>query len=192
MTNRVEHDHYPTPHWMTQSLIRYADIQGSVLECCSGEDKAIAKLLMDDHEVHTNDLFFEADSQLDATIDRAWQKFPSTDWVITNPPFTGYFPILKHAHLHARIGVAMLLRVTADEMVMVNKDRYDWWDNHTESLSIKMPRYCFSKSSKTGKFGTDSAYCQWFVWRKDDHRYPRSVIRLPHDQISGFTKKPEI
>ncbi|WP_373541144.1 hypothetical protein [Chamaesiphon sp.] len=199
MTGRVENDHYPTPNWMTESLIKHANIQGSMLECCAGEDLAIAKVFEREERIRkiwTNDFYFDfvSDYGRDATLKHNWQRFPIVEWVITNPPFTHYLPILQHALVHAKVGVAMLLRVTADEMVVSdkNKSRYDWWADNPESLAIKMPRYCFAKSSKSGKFSTDSAYCQWFVWRKDGYQYPSPVIRLPYDRIPNFSRQPII
>jgi hypothetical protein len=177
---------------MTQSLIKYANIEGSVLECCSGEDGAIAyEFTRRNHEVITNDLYFEADYNLDATLKESWKQFPEVDWVITNPPFDRHLPILKNALEVANVGVAFLLRVTADEMVMSDQFRYNWWANNPEDLVIKMPRYCFAKSSKHNKFSTDSAYCQWFVWREDDYKYSQPIVRLPHDRIPNFHRQPQ-
>jgi hypothetical protein len=191
LSNRIKHDHYPTPSWMTESLIKYANIQGTIFECCCGENNAIAyEFTGRDQDVITNDLHFEADYNLDATVAKSWEIFPEVDWVVTNPPFNQYLQILRHALEKANIGVAFLLRVTADEMVMLNRSRYEWWADHPESLSIKMPRYCFAKSSKHDRFSTDSAYCQWFVWRKDNYQYPQPIIRLPHNRINNFHRQP--
>jgi hypothetical protein len=197
--SRILYDHYPTPDWMTESLVKHANIQGSILECCAGKDRAIATVLEGEKgikRVWTNDFYYgvNCDFDRDAALVHSWEySFPrDIDWVITNPPFNNYLPILKNAMAYAKIGVAMLLRVTADEMVMSDRDRYNWWAENPESLVIKMPRYCFAKSSKHDKFSTDSAYCQWFVWRKDGYRYPQSIIRLPHDRISGFTRQPDL
>jgi hypothetical protein len=113
------------------------------------------------------------------------------DWVITNPPFCNYFPILRNAYKHAKIGLAFLLRVTADEMVVSKEEaeRANWWADHPESLIIKMPRFCFTRSTK-GNWSTDSAYLQWHVWRKDGHQYPQPIIRLPWHRIEDFSRKP--
>jgi hypothetical protein len=195
-TNRIENDSYPTPTWMTECLIKYADIHGSIFEPCAGKDLAIAKCLEKDHIVTTNDLYEEtADYQQDATLNDTWWRLSRDDmtvanWVITNPPFNCQQQIIRHAYKYARVGVAMLLRVSADEMTMGDPDRYNWWADHPESLSIKMPRFSFAKSSKSGKWAVDNTYCQWFVWRKDGHIYPQQVIRLPHDRIEGFTRQP--
>jgi hypothetical protein len=187
---RVANDHYPTPDWMSECLIKYADIHGSIFEPCAGKDLAIAKCFAN-HKVITNDLYAETtDYQSDATKFITWLAIGKTDWVITNPPFNCQQEIIRHAYESARVGVAMLLRVSADEMTMTDPDRYNWWADHPESMVIKMLRFSFAKSSKSGKWAVDNTYCQWFVWRKDGHVYPQQVIRLPHDRIEGFHRQP--
>ncbi len=195
---RIANDHYPTPPWMTQCLIDHASIQGTVFEPCAGKDLAIVKCFAG-HRVLTNDLYVSdpcVDFQRDAT---SWIEcwYPQlrddlrvADWVITNPPFSDQQKIIRHAYDAARVGIAMLLRVSADEMTMSDPDRYNWWADHPESLVIKMPRFSFANSSKTGKPSVDNTYCQWFIWRKDGYVYPRHVIRLPYDRIPEFTRKP--
>jgi hypothetical protein len=192
---RILNDYYATPLWMTEQLIKYADIKGSIFEPCAGEDLAIAKCFPREENI-TNDLYTEsADLKYDATNQNIWKALIRSDgsiadWVITNPPFGCQQPIIRHAYEFARVGVAMLLRVSADEMTMTDPDRYNWWADHPESMVIKMPRFSFAKSSKSGKWSVDSTYCQWFIWRKDGHVYPQQVIRLPHDRIDNFHRQP--
>jgi len=196
--SRVEHDHYPTPEWMTEQLLKFADIRGSVVELCAGRDHAIADVIVTDASnvtsVWTNDFYYgdHCDSSHDAADPQAYSYVGGSDWYITNPPFNQAQDILRLAHKHALIGVAMLLRVTADEMTMTDPDRYNWWADNPESLVIKMPRYSFARSSKSGNWAVDSAYCQWFVWRKDGYVYPQPVIRLPHDRIPGYSRHPVV
>jgi hypothetical protein len=194
---RIQHDQYYTPRWMVQQLQKYARIEGTVYEPCAGGDLAIAREFPV-NLVTTNDLCAPAQYQMDATKEESWSAIKQADeyvadWVITNPPFCDQQPIIQHAHKYARVGVAMLLRVTADEMVVSEKQKHraDWWADTPESLVIKMPRYSFAKSSKTGKWSVDSAYCQWFVWRKDGYVYDRPIIRLPADRIDGYRRTPE-
>jgi hypothetical protein len=33
---RVQNDEYPTPRWMSQCLINYAKIEGTIFEPCAG------------------------------------------------------------------------------------------------------------------------------------------------------------
>lgn len=191
--SRIENDHYPTPAWMVDCLKKHVNITGSIFEPCAGEEKAIAQQFS--QAVFTNDLFYSnGDMQLDVTLDANWRKinraYGTFDWIITNPPYNCQQPIIRNAVKFAKVGVAMLLRVTADEMVMSDHERSQWWADNPEALQIKMPRFSFAKSSKTGKWTTDSAYCQWVVWRKDRFIYPQPIIRIPHQDIKGFSRKP--
>lgn len=193
--SRIENDHYPTPAWMVDCLKKHAGLTGSIFEPCAGEDKAIVKQFSHTHNVHTNDLFYSnADMQLDMTRDLSWRdvyrELGKVDWVITNPPYNCQQPIIRNAVEFAEVGVAMLLRVTADEMVMGDHERSQWWAENPEALQIKLPRFSFAKSSKTGKWTTDSAYCQWVVWRNDGFKYPEPIVRIPHWEIDGFCRKP--
>ena len=211
--SRVEHDHYPTPEWMTGQLLKFAMITGHVMEPCCGKDQAIADVLRTGSHIYsvaTNDLHYggpgyrwdsfgttsydAADSSTAHLLYGTEDEGPVSqyEWIVTNPPFNQAQEILRLAHKHALVGVAMLLRVTADEMTMTDPDRYNWWADNPESLVIKMPRYSFARSSKSGNWAVDSAYCQWFVWRKDSYVYPQPVIRLPHDRIPGYSRHPVV
>jgi hypothetical protein len=195
--SRIQNDEYPTPRWMIECLVDYAKIEGTIFEPCAGVAQTpIADVFSEaGYSVITNDLFSEVTNyQRDATIYDNWWALTRADmvvadWVISNPPYKCQQPIIQHAHQFARIGVAMLLRVTADEMV-VEQSRAHWWADNPESLVIKMPRFSFAKSSKTNRWTTDSAYCQWFVWRKDGYQYVDPIVRLPVDRIPGFHRQP--
>jgi hypothetical protein len=195
--SRVLNDHYPTPRWMTQCLIDYADIQGSILEPCAGEAHAIANVFKENgRKVTTNDLYYaNSDLQLSIKDVDLWYIAANRikpGWIISNPPFSLVQETIEPALSVARVGVAMLLRVTADEMVVSPKEqaRANWWADNPESLVIKMPRFSFAKSSKSGNWTNHSAYCQWFVWRKDGYQYVDQIVRLPVDRIPGFHRKP--
>lgn len=73
LMTRIANDCYPTPVWMTQQLIKFANIQGSIFECCAGKDLAIAKLFQHRPEIEkvwTNDFYFgmDCDYDQDATL----------------------------------------------------------------------------------------------------------------------------
>lgn len=194
MTNRIINDFYPTPDWMTKCLIKHAGIRGSVFEPCAGGYGMIAHHFLNQGVV-TNDLHFpNCRFQLDMTLKSSWDAVAMhhrTKWVVTNPPYCVQQLIIQNAFEFAEVGVAMLLRVTADEMVLSDRTRTQWWADHPESLQIKLPRFSFALSSKTGKWTTDSAYCQWVVWRKDNYVYEKPIIRIPHYEIPGFIRKPD-
>lgn len=160
---RNDFDFYPTPAWMTRSLLfHHPSIARAtkVVEPCSG-DGAIVKVL---HEagvsaVLTNDLDPRqpAMSHEDATDPAYWRDMRYVEWVITNPPFVVAFPILQHAVQTAKVGVALLLRKTFLEPT---RERGPWLMEHPPSRLIGMPRYSFR-----GK-GSDSVSCDWYIWLK--------------------------
>lgn len=166
---RSEFDFYETPGWMTRSLLHFhRDIKrASVLEPCSGND-AIAHILSREGGccLHTNDIDqrHPAESHYDAIDPAYWQFWApeDVDWVITNPPFDIAFELLVQAHLHAKIGVAFLLRKTFLEPT---EDRGLWLHKHPPTHQIGLPRHKFRADADHG----DSVSCDWMIWRKDDN-----------------------
>jgi hypothetical protein len=186
-------DHYPTPQWMIQLLQPHSRSAKSVLEPCAGsaDCQPIADFYRDRCRVYTNDAFFTgSDTQEDATQASYWESAPVVDWVVTNPPFNGAQEILRHAYDHASVGVAFLLRVTADEMVLSDRERAKWWASHPETAIIKMPRYAFAPSSQTGKATVDSAYAQWHVWYKINPSGLTRITRHTADSIPDYHRYP--
>lgn len=155
-------DYYPTPAWMTRSLLHHhpSIAAAKVLEPCSG-DGAIVRVLEDAGcaGVLTNDLDPQQPAQThqDATNPAFWSSLPYVEWVITNPPFNVAFPILQYAIAHAQIGVALLLRKTFLEPT---RERGPWLAEHPPARLIGMPRYSFR-----GR-GSDSVSCDWYLWLK--------------------------
>lgn len=159
---RSTFDYYPTPAWMTRSLLAaHVSIAGAtVLEPCAG-DGAIVRVLEQEAgcRVLTNDIDPRHPSQShhDATDAAYWAALPYVEWVITNPPFNVAFPILQHAVRVAQIGVALLLRKTFLEPT---DERGPWLAEHPPARLIGQPRYSFR-----GK-GSDSVSCDWCLWLK--------------------------
>ena len=157
--NRRACDFYATPSWMVGSLLAAEPIHGSVLEPCCG-DHAIVRALASAHRVvRTNDInsTHHADHHLDARDRVSWASFPPVEWVITNPPFVGALPILQHAVAHARVGVALYLRLSFLEPTIA---RGAWLEAHPPSRVIVLPRHSFSGDGRT-----DSVTGAWMVWR---------------------------
>ena len=98
-----------------------------MLEPCCG-DHAITRALAP-RTVPTNDLNAAclAHSHLDARDRLSWTSFPPVDWVVTNPPFAAAMPILQHAVAHARVGVALYLRLSFLEPT---RARGPWLEAH--------------------------------------------------------------
>lgn len=159
---RRPHDFYPTPSWATSELLKRIHVRGVVLEPCVGKGD-IARVLLKDQgivAVPTNDLdrAHQADSHFDATDSRSWGFGTPIDWVVTNPPFTVAHKILPLAYQHARVGVAMLLRLTYLEPC---EGRAAWLAEYPPDHLIVLPRISF-----TGDGDTDSVTCAWMVWSK--------------------------
>lgn len=158
--DRSAFDYYPTPSWMTRSLLAaHPSIAGAtVLEPCSG-DGAIVRVLEDEAgcTVLTNDIDPRHPAQTghDATNPAYWAGLPYVEWVITNPPFNVAFPVLQHAVKAAHVGVALLLRKTFLEPT---DERGPWLAEHPPARLIGQPRYSFR-----GK-GSDSVSCDWYLW----------------------------
>ena len=157
--DRNAFDYYPTPAWMTRSLLHFhQSISGSkVLEPCSG-DGAIVRVLEEvGCTVLTNDIDprHPAQSHHDATDPAYWSSLPYVEWVITNPPFNVAFPILQLATTVAQVGVALLLRKTFLEPT---EERGPWLSEHPPARQIGQPRHSFR-----GK-GSDSVSCDWCIW----------------------------
>lgn len=167
-------DFYETPAFMTRSLVTFHPaISGSrVLECCAGRN-AIGRVLRDEAgcTLYTNDLDPQhpANTQCDATNGKYWMhQAPIVDWVITNPPFNVAMKILPLAVMHARVGVAFLLRKTFLEPT---EERGPWLEQHPPTRAIGEPRYAFRGGA------TDSVSCDWYLWEKaPDRSLPPFVI----------------
>lgn len=169
---RSDFDYYPTPGFMTRSLLHFHPAIGGskVLEPCSGGDAITHVLRAANCEVVTNDFDprHPAMTHADATTAAYWVTAPRVDWVITNPPFNLAIDILRHALEHADLGVAFLLRKTFLEPT---DDRGPWLQAHPPTRAIGQPRYSFRGS------GSDSVSCDWCIWeRRPDRSLPPFVI----------------
>jgi hypothetical protein len=160
---RRKNDFYPTPAWATQELLNRVLIQGRVFECCVG-DGAMSSVLEKEPGilVLTNDIDKERTADLygDAASYPFWSKVDLTvgnvDWVVTNPPFSHAMEILANAHKYAKVGIAMLLRLSFLEPT---KDRGSFLNIYPPDNLIVLPRISF-----TGDGKTDSVTCAWMVW----------------------------
>jgi hypothetical protein len=102
---------------------------------------------------------------LDAADELSWKFWTaegamSYDWIVNNPPFSCAPQIIPLAFQHARVGIAMLLRLSFLEPV---ENRGTWLNQYPPTHLIVLPRISF-----TGNRKTDSVTCAWMVWRKHD------------------------
>lgn len=164
-TPRRNLDQYFTPAHATHELQRRVRIEGSVLECCSGDGGISKALVLQTGEpIITNDIddALAADFHFDATKPDEW--LVKTDWIVSNPPFNCAPQIIPLAYVNAAVGIAMLLRLSylePCESRVVASRRGKWLQQHPPTQLIVLPRISF-----TGNGKTDNVTCAWFVWDK--------------------------
>lgn len=181
---RRQHDFYETPPWMTRALLAHVpEISGTVLEPCVG-DGSIAKVLCDESfraltsgrngETHSFRLVANdidpargAEFQIDASNNELYRcvgvNYGQIDWVITNPPYQ--MPlctnIVAAAVRHARVGVAMMLRISFEEPTAKVNPRGPFLERNPLARKLVMPRHSFTGNSKS-----DSATTAWMIWSR--------------------------
>lgn len=183
MAKRRLWDFYPTPDWAMEALLEESRFRlpiGSsvtILEPCSG-DHALTKVLRKhrpESMIYTNDLDTAkpAEFHFDVAQPESWVKLPIVDWVVTNPPFDLAMKILKNALLHAKLGVAFLLRLSFLEPVA----------ERAEFLHLQPPNglQILPRISFTGDGKTDSVTAAWLVWDKFNKEQWHSVV-LPKNE----------
>lgn len=174
-TKRIKNDYYPTPDGIVQHLLANVAIDGRILEPCAGHG-AIAQHF---DNCITNEPFpadgFEATYNMDATDPVFWEAIDldgGVDWVITNPPYGLSTPIVEAALTHARVGVAMLLRINWLEPCA---DRAHILQEYAPQMSHIIwfnPRPQFRRDIKA----TDNVTVAWVVWRKAHKRWCKNVF----------------
>jgi hypothetical protein len=157
--SRRAFDFYPTPAWATRVLLEHVNVFGWVSEPCVGAGD-ISDVLRACHgrirKVWTNDIDTTRAADEHADARTAQSLYGWSDWVVSNPPFSDAMEITRLAVEHARVGVAMLLRLSFLEPT---EDRGQWLEDHPPTHLIVCPRISF-----TGDGKTDSVTTAWFVW----------------------------
>ena len=156
---RKKHDFYPTPSWATEKLLEQFPMAGVIGEPCTGAGD-VANVLRRHGEVWTNDIdrSHVADSYHDLADPDSWARLPDCDWIVTNPPFNIAAAIVPAAHEKARLGVAMLLRLSYLEPC---QNRAQWLAGHPPTTLLVIPRISF-----TGDGKTDNCPTAWMIWDK--------------------------
>lgn len=166
---RKKLDLYETPLWQTESLLRFhPDIGGTILDPCAGTG-AIARVLTDaGHTVITSDLDPQHQTTLhgDAQTCALYAAVDPVDWVVTNPPYRmpPCFEIVAQAVAHARVGVAMLLRLSFREPTRL---RGPWLMTHPVSRILTLPRTSYTQNGRS-----DSVTTEWCLWMKQPGTAP--------------------
>lgn len=171
--DRIPMDFYETPPALTRVLLDRVEVGGVVYEPCNGLG-AISHLLAATEPVTrlvTNDLDAAkvADTHFDATTPAAWGG--SYDWVVSNPPYRSAEAIIPRAYDAARVGVAMLLRLSYLEPA---RGRAAWLQAHPPTTAIIVaPRPRFRPDKPKDN---DSVTSAWFVWRRTPPEPSRGTI----------------
>lgn len=173
MTRR-KHDFYPTPEWATEELLKHVKIDGRVFECCVG-DGAISRVFEGlNYPVLTNDIDGSREAHLhgDAASTDFWtgikKSYGKPDWIVTNPPFNQAIDIVVNAHVFAKKGLAMLLRLSFLEPT---EDRGAFLNMYPPDKVVVLPRISF-----TGDGKTDSVTCAWMNWSLDKVYPDKGII----------------
>lgn len=158
------HDFYETPAWQTLALLHHQpDIGGVVLDPCVGTGSIARCLRAQSGSIITNDwdTLRPAHQHLDASGPGLYVQAGRVDWVVTNPPYTMplCLDIVARAVREARVGVAMLLRITFREPTRHRHPRGPWLAQHPVSRVLTLPRYSY-----TGDGRTDSTTTEWVIW----------------------------
>jgi hypothetical protein len=162
--NRNPNDLYTEQRAATLVLLKYApEIGGAILEPCDGTGNISRELI---HKfgainVHTNDIDTQhggKDFYLDAAKPETWAMWNHRMWVVSNPPFNLAPLIVPLALKHARVGIAMFLRLSYIEPTIM---RRDWLRQNPPSRIINLWRMSFTPDGKS-----DSVTCAWFIWHK--------------------------
>jgi len=161
---RHRHDFYATPAWQTRVLLHHQpDIGGIVLDPCVGNGAIASALSRPGTTMLTNDWdqTHEAEWHLDASGPDLYALAGPVDWVVTNPPYTMplCLDIVARAVREARVGVAMLLRITFREPTRHRFPRGPWLAAHPVSRVLTLPRYSYTQDGRT-----DSVTTEWCVW----------------------------
>ncbi|MFM6723626.1 MAG: hypothetical protein ACKPJF_04080 [Dolichospermum sp.] len=188
---RHDFDRYDSPHWFVTHLPNYVRLEVIVGEPCKGGGNISNLLPYFDQVSHcwTNDLDpnVDADFNFDAADPKSWDKFPETDWIITNPPFNAALPILQNSLNHARLGVVFFLRLSFVEPTL---ERGQWLFENPRYLDLIYPRFKFRKGKDGKSWQTDSMPMMAAVWCKDTSE-TRGSITIPQSHILGFHDNPE-
>ncbi len=172
MAQRIEApdslDDFPTPPWATRALMEHiihADEETarySVLEPACGRGHMAQTLREYFNDVRSSDIHNYGYGAVEDFLE-AEHANNSVDWIITNPPFRLAEEFLQKSMEIARVGVALLVRLTFAETV----GRYEriYRDTPPTIVAPFSERVPMCKGRLNKKGSTATAYA-WFVWKK--------------------------
>lgn len=166
MSRRRHLDFYETGEAAVRALRKRISISGTVIEPCNGLG-AISRHF-GDCDLITGDIDPEKRPQYvcdarafdfqAAIVSHGLNGLP---WVVTNPPFAIFMPILKRP-VELGLPTVFLLRLSALEPTRDEKDinyRGAWLAARPPEAVIVLPRYSY-----TGDGKTDSVTSAWMGW----------------------------
>jgi len=162
-------DLYKTPAWQTRALLAHQPIDGLILEPCAG-DGSIARVFPrpiicnDRIESHGTPYIFDARDP--ALYDQVEQDCGAPiDWVVTNPPYSMPMcrDIVELAVERARVGVAMLLRISFMEPTSRFSPRGPFLAAHPPKRVLTLPRHSYTDNGHS-----DTVTTQWVIWAIDE------------------------
>ena len=140
---------------------RREDSGGGVRDPCGGTG-SIAGLLPGDRGITNDwDTSHAADWHLDAAGPEVYAAAGPVDWVVTNPPYRMplCLDLVARAVREARVGVAMLLRISFREPTRHRHPRGPWLAAHPISRVLTLPRYSYTQDGRT-----DAVTTEWCLW----------------------------
>ena len=185
---RKKLDLYETPVWQTHALLRFhPDIRGTVLDPCAGTGAIVRVLTNSGHTVVTSDVDTTQPTMIhgDAQTCSLYSAVGPVDWVVTNPPYRmpQCFEIVAQAVAHAKVGVAMLLRLSFREPTRL---RGPWLRNHPVNRLLTLPRTSYTQDGKT-----DSVTTEWCIWTKLPTPLPPILSLYGVKEIDDATQKDQ-
>jgi len=184
---RKANDNYPSESAMVSHLLDKEVLSGTVLEPCAGAGNFASPLRAAGLDVITNDIDkkYQCDYHYNALSTTLW-RVALCDWVVTNPPYDAktLYRILNLSFRYSRKGVAMLLRLTANEPVIKRGSRGKLLQRYADNLRYLMT-FSAPRPSFTGDGKTDSVTTAWFVWDKD-FSWKAKGMRSPFQYIVNW------
>lgn len=189
-SNRHDFDFYETPAWLTLLALKHIPFSGMIGEPCAGHGAISSIMSAAGFNVWCNDIDLAkpADYHSDAKNPKHWETLPRADWIFSNPPYSDLSaPIVQNAYHHARVGVAMILRLNWFE---VCADRVRFLQEHPPTLIINVPRFCYTRSAK-GKWATDQCPTNIYCWKKSNTSGLTKILSLSKSDIPLFYRTPD-
>ena len=155
------HNFYPTPTYVTCSLIDREKFDGLIWEPACGDGAMSNVLQKAGHEVHSSDIVDRGYGEVGDFL-KSNRSVPN---IVTNPPFNLAEKFVQKALANTTRKVAMFLPLS----FLTSKRRYDWLP-HTplKYVYIFTNRVSLYPSGERGNLSSGTTDYAWFVW---EHGY---------------------